>query len=393
MHEGEGNGMGRSSCAASRVIHTVAELFCGAGGMALGFKQAEVLDSSGRTHGYDILWANDVDHWACETYRKNIGTHVIEAPVEDLDFSSLPETEGLLFGFPCNDFSVVGDRRGLGGYFGGLYSHAVECIKVKTPRWFVAENVPGIRSAQGGKGGALEAVLRDLSTVGPGYSVAAHMFKFEDYGVPQLRHRVIIVGFRKDTGVVFRVPSPTHAGRWVTAEDALRGVECVKLNNERPRHSKRVVEMLQHIPEGANCWHPNVPSHLRLNVKRCRISLIYRRLDRSEPAYTVTGNGGGGTHMYHFSEPRALTNREKARLQTFPDYFEFCGPKEAVRSQIGGAVPPSGAKVVAEAVLKCLTGTPFVSLLPSMDSPGPDLLQEAGGASHAHYKRESAENA
>jgi DNA (cytosine-5)-methyltransferase 1 len=353
----------------AETVHPVAELFCGAGGMALGFKRARVCGPDGVQHRFAIVWANDADHWACETYRRNIGAHVIEGPVEKLDFRSLPDVEGLLFGFPCNDFSVVGDRLGLSGYFGGLYVHAVRCIEEKKPLWFAAENVPGLRSAKGKKGTALSAVLEDLSKVGRGYELTAHLFRFEDYGVPQIRHRIIIVGFRRDTGLAFRVPAPTHLGRPVTVEEALAGVEQVPHNNEKPRHSARVVELLKHIPEGANCWHPAVPDALRLNVDRCRISLIYRRLARNAPAYTVTGNGGGGTHMYHYEEARALTNREKARLQTFPDDYIFFGPKEAVRSQIGGAVPPLAAQAIAEAILKTVAGVPYPDVQASICEP------------------------
>lgn len=98
---------------------------------------------------------------------------------------------------------------------------------------------------------------------------------------------------------------------------------------------------------------------LKLNVKNTRMSLIYRRLDPNKPAYTVTGSGGGGTHVYHWSEPRALTNRERARLQTFPDDYVFCGSKESIRKQIGMAVPVDGAKIIFEAVLKTFAGIEY----------------------------------
>ena len=101
---------------------------------------------------------------------------------------------------------------------------------------------------------------------------------------------------------------------------------------------------------------------MKLNVKGAKISQIYKRLDPSKPAYTVTGSGGGGTHIYHYSEPRALTNRERARLQTFPDSYEFVGSKESVRKQIGMAVPVQGAKIIFEAVLKTFAGIEYPSV-------------------------------
>jgi len=104
-----------------------------------------------------------------------------------------------------------------------------------------------------------------------------------------------------------------------------------------------------------------------LNVRGAKISQIYKRLDPDKPAYTVTGSGGGGTHIYHWKENRALTNRERARLQTFPDNFIFSGSKESVRKQIGMAVPCVGAKVIFEAVLKSLAGISYPHIAPNIE--------------------------
>ena len=110
---------------------------------------------------------------------------------------------------------------------------------------------------------------------------------------------------------------------------------------------------------GQNAFTADLPEDLQLNIKGARISQIYKRLDPSKPSYTVTGSGGGGTHIYHWAEPRALTNRERARLQTFPDTYEFQGSKESVRKQIGMAVPCEGAKIIFEAILKCFAGVEY----------------------------------
>lgn len=112
-----------------------------------------------------------------------------------------------------------------------------------------------------------------------------------------------------------------------------------------------------------------MPEELRLNVKGARLSQIYKRLDPDKPSYTVTGSGGGGTHVYHWDEPRALTNRERARLQTFPDWFEFKGTKESVRKQVGMAVPPRGAKVIFEALFKSLQGIDYPHVSPNLKVP------------------------
>lgn len=317
--------------------------------MGYGLKQA----------GIEPLWAIDNDPAACNTYRRNVGGEVLETDIEEVDFSVLPSPAGLAFGFPCNDFSQVGEQEGLDGYFGGLYKYAAEALTVIEPEWFIAENVPGMLQNGGGH------IMEEFATSGPGYRLTVHMYKFEEYGVPQKRHRVIAVGIRGNLGRTFKPPSPTH-DEPVTAQEALEGVEDVPHNNIKTNHPEQVVERLRHIPEGENAWHPNVPEELRLNVPNCRLSVIYRRLDRNEPSYTVTGSGGGGTHMYHYEEPRALTNRERARLQAFPDDFVFEGGKEAIRRQIGMAVPPLAAKQIGEALLDTLCGRSYSSVEPSI---------------------------
>ena len=130
-------------------------------------------------------------------------------------------------------------------------------------------------------------------------------------------------------------------------------------NNELTAQNPRVVERLHYIRPGQNAFTANLPPHLQLNVRGAKISQIYKRLDPNKPAYTVTGSGGGGTHIYHYAEPRALTNRERARLQTFPDQYLFTGSKESVRKQIGMAVPPRGARIIFEALLRTLAGIDY----------------------------------
>lgn len=341
--------------------YRIGELFCGAGGLAVGARAATFADAQGNAYGCRSVWANDISHWACETYRHNIGGHVIEGPVQNINFADLEPIEGLMFGFPCNDYSLVGEHKGLEGDYGPLYTYGIKALNAHNPDWFLAENVSGLASANEGE--AFRAILSELTMAGrSGYRVTAHLYRFEQYGVPQMRHRVILVGIRSDLHKEFRVPKPTHLDKPMTAAEALAGVEQVPFNNERTRHPQKTVDMLSHIPPGENAWYPGIPEHLQLNVGNCRLSHIYRRLDPNKPAPTVTARGGGGTHGYHWAEPRALTNRERARIQTFPDDFEFLGPKEEIRSQIGMAVPPKGAQVIVEAILKTLAGEAYESV-------------------------------
>ena len=246
----------------------------------------------------------------------------------------------------------------MNGTFGPLYSYGVKALKLFKPMWFLAENVGGLRSANEGK--ALNKILDELQ--GAGYTITPHLYKFEDYGIPQARHRLIIVGIRNDINVEFKVPSPApYAEIDNTCRNAIENPPIPKdaFNNELTKQSSQVVERLKHIKPGQNAFTADLPKELQLNIKGARISQIYKRLDPTKPSYTVTGSGGGGTHIYHWSEPRALTNRERARLQTFPDTYKFIGTKENVRKQIGMAVPCRGAKIIFESILKCFAGIPY----------------------------------
>lgn len=353
------------------------ELFCGPGGLALGALRSHITQH-GIEYGIKHTWATDYDNDTCRTYIRNIcpnnPTSVICQDVRALNLKSLPPIEAFAYGFPCNDFSVVGEQRGFHGTFGPLYSYGVAVIDHFKPKFFIAENVGGIASAN--EGGAFRKILSDLRHAGNGYNLTVHLYKFEDYGVPQARHRVIIVGIDRGFDLMFCVPKPITENHPVTAKRALEDppIPGTAPNNERTAQAPVVVERLKWTKPGENAWTADLPQHLKLNVKKARMSQIYRRLDPDRPAYTITGSGGGGTHCYHWAEPRALTNRERARLQTFPDDFVFEGSKESVRKQIGMAVPPVMTEIVFAAVLKTFAGISYAYVSPSWDSQ-PNLFE------------------
>ena len=281
--------------------------------------------------------------------------------VRKLDIEPLGDIDALAFGFPCNDFSVVGEQKGFNGTFGPLYSYGIKVLKRYKPFWFLAENVGGLKSANEGK--AFEKIKEDM--IEAGYRIYPNLYKFEQYGVPQARHRMIIVGIRADLPYEFKIPSPEpYRNIDVTCKTALEVPKIPQnaMNNELTKQSQQVVERLKYIKPGQNAFTADIPEELQLKVKGAKISQIYKRLDPTKPAYTVTGSGGGGTHIYHYAEPRALTNRERARLQTFPDDYVFEGSKESVRKQIGMAVPQKGARVIFEAILKTFAGIPYESI-------------------------------
>lgn len=346
----------------------------------MGAKWARV-KSKGINHSILHAWATDYDKDTCETYRRNICPEnpetVLCRDIRKLDFEDLADIsaiDGLAFGFPCNDFSVVGEQKGTDGVYGPLYAYGVKALKFFRPKWFLAENVGGLRNANDGK--AFDTILSELEIAG--YNITPHLYRFNQYGVPQARNRIIIVGFRKDLGIHFQVPSPEpYKNINVSSKNAIENppIPLDAPNNEFTKQSEAVIQRLKYIKPGENAFTADLPEHLRLKVKGAKISQIYKRLDPQKPAYTVTGSGGGGTHVYHWKENRALTNRERARLQTFSDKFVFEGSKESVRKQIGMAVPPKGAKVIFEAILKSLAGIPYKSISPNI-LPVRKLLEE-----------------
>lgn len=354
-----------------KVEFKLAELFCGPGGLGLGAKTA-VVRHLGKQYSVKPVWAIDIDPDACRTYARNIhngkSAGIVCADIRKLDLATIPEFDALAFGFPCNDFSIVGEQKGFSGTFGPLYTFGVKAINLQNPKWFIAENVGGLQTAN--EGLAFKKIIEDLSEAGIGYHLTVNLYKFENYGVPQYRHRLVIVGTRKDLGLIFKVPAPTTKGRHVSAGEAINKppIAVDADNNELTAQSEKVVERLKYIPPGENAWFEGIPDELKLNVRGARLSQIYKRLDSGKPAYTITGSGGGGTHVYHWSENRALTNRERARLQSFPDDFVFEGSKESVRKQIGMAVPPLAAKTVIVSILKTFAGVPYDFIEPTLSN-------------------------
>jgi DNA (cytosine-5)-methyltransferase 1 len=334
--------------------YSAASLFSGCGGLDLGAEMTGLV----RT-----VWAVDNDPWPVATYERNLGAHVWRRDVGEVEFPDVP-CDVLLAGPPCQDFSSLWNHDGAKTARGNLFREVARFLDQRQPKAFVLENVPGLLSANHGAAWMLvRHALRAPSQflydgVGPRYEVSAQVIDFADLGVPQNRPRLIVFGIRRDLGVrPPEIPTP-FAGAHRTVADAL---DKTPIPADAPNHevgfdSPDVVERLKLIPPGMN--YRTIPKDHPLAV-RGLISHVYRRLDPDRPSYTVIASGGGGTHGYHHVEPRRLSNRERARLQSFPDDFVFEGGAgrssyPRVRKQIGNAVPPEGAKVVVEALVRTL---------------------------------------
>lgn len=279
----------------------VVSLFSGCGGLDLGLIQA----------GHEIIWANDFDADSVATYSKNINSHAVLSPIQDVLSSSVPDSDVVVGGFPCQGFSQANLLRFEDDERNRLYLEFLRIVRDKQPKYFLAENVRGILSLADGS--AIKKIEEDFSAVG--YRVKKQLFNVADYGVPQSRWRVIIAGTRKDLpeSLDYNYPKATHGNPkskikgikpWVTIKQALAG-----------------------IPEPEE-------KHKLLN----HIYSQYKVTNR-----TVTGRGderGGVVVLHHPNNKRRMTARELAAVQSFPDNFKFTGAKSSAYRQIANAVPP-----------------------------------------------------
>lgn len=303
----------------------VVSLFCGAGGLDLGFIQA----------GHQVIWASDIDEHAVATYKHNIGNHVHGADIKEIDASTIPDCDVVVGGFPCQGFSVANMGRKANDSRNQLYLELLRVIRDKSPSFFVAENVKGLLSLE--KGRVFDAILGDFSTLG--YVVKHRVLNAADYGVPQKRERLIIVGVRNDIDFDFSFPEPTHAPR-----------DKADLLGLKPWVS--IGEALADIPEPEVA--PDIPNHTYSKYKlRFNGYLGHRRIDPTQPAPTVTARGdnkGGVVVLHHPNNHRRMSARELASTQSFPLDFVFQCNRSIAYRLIGNAVPPMLASAVASAL-------------------------------------------
>ena len=308
---------------------TVVSMFSGCGGMDLGFTGGfEFMGRSYPKLPFSIVWSNDSNRAACETYKHNLGHQIICDDVWNV-IDTLPSVVDVLIGgFPCQDISINGKRAGINGARTGLYRAMVEAIRRIRPKVFVAENVRGL--LMGDNRRALTQVLSDFG--GLGYAVGYKLYRVADYGVPQTRERVLIVGTSSEVNP-YNPPEPElRSADWITAKEAICDLENTKEN----RRLNHIWSRANASPEQGN-----------------------RRLSADRPAYTIRAECHGNI-QFHYSLPRRISMREAARIQSFPDNFVFSSGLRETERQVGNAVPPAFAWHVACAVLKCFQERPDV---------------------------------
>ena len=264
---------------------------------------------------FDVVWANDINELACDTYAANLGErHLHRGSIVDV-MDTLPESADVVVGgFPCQDVSINGQRSAANGARTILYERMIDVIRHCKPAVFVAENVKGLLMSHGRS--FFNRMLADFHL--PGYTVDHKLYLAADYGVPQMRERIFIVGVRGDASFAH----PAALARQMTAEEALADLERADEN----KATAHIWSKARRSPEQGN-----------------------RRLKADKPATTIRAEHHGNV-QWHYKLERRISLREAARLQSFPDGFDFVCAMRATERQIGNAVPPVLAWHIAKAV-------------------------------------------
>lgn len=345
----------------------VISLFSGCGGLDWGFKQS----------GYDIIWSNDYLDDACKSYRMNIGQHIHKGDINDIDISSIPSADLIIGGPPCQGFSGIG-KRDPDDERSRLVWTFLDIIRSINPKIFLFENVTGLKSSVAADGTkVIDNLIKAFREIGNGYITQVYALNASDYGVPQRRKRVFIIGNR--LGIDIPKPPVTHdedgkvRPRWVSSYQAISDLpeptdtgevknytklpdnpfmELMRKNSEAttlhktPYASKKDLEIINHVKPGGNYW--NVPDHVAtpriLYFKKTGgRTTTYGRLDPNMPGYTLNtyfDRPNIGCNI-HYKKDRMITIREGMRLQSFPDDFDlYSSNKRNYYVQVGNAVPP-----------------------------------------------------
>ncbi|TVQ41968.1 MAG: DNA (cytosine-5-)-methyltransferase [Saprospirales bacterium] len=329
--------------------YSVLELFAGAGGLAIGLEKA----------GLKCIALNEIDKWACETLRKNRPNwNVLEGDIKDFDFTKYKNNVDVVTGgFPCQAFSYAGKKLGLNDARGTLFYEFARVVQEVNPVICIGENVRGLLSHEKGK--TLQGMISILDEIG--YNVVpVQVLKAINYRVPQKRERLILVGVRKDIDINFEYPKPHR--KIYNLEDALKKGELYDCDVPKsegakyPDYKKKVLDLIP--PKGY--WR-DLPLDIQKDYMGGSFYLgggktgMARRIGWDEPSLTLTCSPAQKqTERCHPDETRPFTVREYARIQTFPDAWEFAGSMAQQYKQIGNAVPVNLGQEVGYSVIKLL---------------------------------------
>jgi DNA (cytosine-5)-methyltransferase 1 len=309
----------------------VVSLFSGVGGLDLGFVW----------EGHKIVWAIDNDPDAVNTYKRNIGNHIVLDDIRNIPSDTIPDCDIVIGGFPCQGFSIANTKRNAEDARNTLYLELLRVIQDKQPTFFLAENVKGLLSLD--KGNALHRILADFDKAN--YHVEYKVLNAADFGVPQIRERVIFIGVQKNCDYKISFPKPTHSNMGKCNGNSFPFME----DNANVKKWVSIGEALKDIPEPEIS--SDIPNHTYSKYKlRFNGYIGHRKIDPNKPAPTVTARGdnrGGVVVLHHPSNLRRMSARELATTQSFPLDFVFECCQSSVYRQIGNAVPPLMARAIA----------------------------------------------
>lgn len=301
--------------------------------------------------GHEIVWSNDFDTDSCSTYEKNIGHTPVCKKIEDVPSREIPDGDVVIGGFPCQGFSIANPYRNTEDSRNKLYTQLLRVITDKKPKFFVAENVAGLCSIGGyetkddkkkGEGKVFKLILADFKNAG--YHVEWRILNAANFGVPQIRRRVIILGTRNDISSVLKHPEPTHSAIPKLGNDGALAKSWINVR-----------QALEGLPEEPT---ESIPNHIGTSHKvKINGHIGNRKTEPEKPSPTIVGRGGGTGGPVIIPHPnltRRMTVRETARLQSFPDEFIFEGSISSQYRQIGNAVPwPLAYQVARMLPQKC----------------------------------------
>ena len=305
------------------MAYKVASLFCGCGGSDMGLLGGfNYLGQEYKKLDFEIVYALDFDKWAVDTYNKNFEHKADCADICGVDFEALPNVDVMIGGFPCQSFSTVNPTKDTNDDRANLYKQIVRFLKVKQPKFFICENVKGLMTLQGGA--IINKILGEFSSMG--YHVKYKLIKAVEFGVPQRRERVIIVGIRNDIDVTYVYPRPTHnENNYVPLKSV---IDKLDIENQKYYFSERAVQGVKNAKNNMKrgLWqdlnHPclTITAHLAKTSMNSRDPILL--VDAEKELY------------------RRFTPREAARIQSFPDTFLLNDSEPKSYKQIGNAIPP-----------------------------------------------------